>query len=464
MARPLHLSTLQKTDSYKDSHPYFYKPGTTELYDYYSARGGEFSTSTLFGLQYALKANFEGSVVTAGDVSAAADEAREHFAGSNFNYPTKKWMRIVNVYGGRLPLEIKAVREGIPVPVSNVMMTIRNTDPECAFLTGWAETKLQHMWYGSAVATLSREVKMVLKEYLVKTADTLDALPFQLHDMGYRGVTSDEQAAIGGAAHLINFLGTDTKPANALLNQFYGAGKISGYSVPATEHSTTTSWGRFHEADAVGHALKQFPTGIISLVADSYDVYNFTSNIIGGTFRDQILKRKGKVVIRPDSGDFVKIIPELLMALAHRFGYRLNSKGYRVLSPVVGIIWSDGMNLQSIRSLMEAVTAAGWSTENVVVGMGAGLLQKVNRDTQKVAIKCSAAVINGEEVEVFKDPITDPGKSSLRGRQSLIYVNGIGYVTVPGADRWGDQLETVFNDGYLTRFQYLSEIRELAAI
>lgn len=465
MPTPLRLNPLNLWDSYKDSHDAFFKVGTSELYYYYSARGGEFTESSLFGLQYNLKSVFEGQFFTQDDLDEAYEDSQLHM-GKGFAYNYAGWQHILDKHSGRLPVEIKAVKEGIPVPVGNVMFTIRSTDPVAKFLPGCMETVLQHAWYGSAVTTKSREVKKIIKQFLEETADDLSTLPFQLHDFGFRGVTVTEQAALGGAAHLVNFLGTDTKPANALLHQFYRAPRISGFSVPATEHSTTTSWGRNGEGDSVANALKKYPTGILSLVADSYDVYNFVENIIGGRFRDEIKYRVGKVVVRPDSGDFNIVVPKILDILASKFGFEVNSKGYKVLPPCIGVIWGDGMDLFTIKILFNTLKNLGWSASVLTVGMGGGLLQKVNRDTQKVAIKCSAGIIDGVEVEVYKDPITDPGKSSKRGRLALVS-DDEGYRTIQRKDLvfpLEDQLETVFLNGDVTRTQTLEEIRYLAAV
>lgn len=347
------------------------------------------------------------------------------------------------------------------------MITIRNTDPKCFWLPGWLESVLQQVWYGSTVATKSRMVKELVAKYLGETADSLATLPFALHDFGYRGVSSTETAAIGGAAHLINFLGTDTKCAMDLLNQFYDAPRVSGHSVAASEHSTMTTWGRGLEDSAVGNLLEKFPTGILSIVGDSYDIYNFSRNIVGGTYRDIIRSRSGKVVVRPDSGDPNVVVPTVLDILGEQFGVRENARGFKVLPPCIGVIQGDGMDYYSIQQLFETLKSLHWSTENVVVGMGGGLLQKLNRDTQKVAIKCSYARIDGEDVEVYKQPITDPGKNSKKGKQALIQAgDGTDFRTMSytGDHFPMDQLETVFLNGQVKRFQTLDEIRNLAQV
>jgi nicotinamide phosphoribosyltransferase len=249
------------------------------------------------------------------------------------------------------------------------------------------------------------------------------------------------------------------------LHQYYGAPRVSGFSVPATEHSMFTIKGEAGEADQVGAALRQYPKGIISLVGDSYNIFNFTKEILGHRFRDLIRAREGKVVVRPDSGDPVTQVPQLFDILAESFGIRENSKQYKVLPPVVGCLWGDGMDYYSIRALLTAIKAAHYSTENIVTGMGGGLLQKVNRDTQKVAIKLCNAVIGGVDTPVSKNPSTDKGKASKGGRLALLKHDRGRWVTMAASHGIGipfDQLELTFRNGEMKRIQTLDEIRKIA--
>ncbi len=463
MPTPLHFNPLRLSDSYKDTH--FYAPDVTELLSYYEARGGEFPYSVLFGLQYKLMAHFQGVFFSRADLDEQAANSQEHF-GPGFPYNYKGWSYILEKHGGRLPIEVQAVKEGLPVPVHNVMWTVRSTDPECAWVEQWVETILQQVAIPSAVCTKSRMTKELIRDFLTKSADTYASLPFQLHDFGFRGVSGVEEAALSGAAHLVNFLGTDTQVAMDLLHQYYGAPRVSAFSVPATEHSMMTLRGRDGEADVVGEMLARYPTGVVSIVGDSYDIYNFCQNILGGQYREQIRNRNGKVIVRPDSGDYRVVVPRVADILVDKFGYRENSKGYRVLAPCVGIIQGDGMNLPGIKDLFVALLASGYSAENVVVGMGGGLLRKVHRDTQKVAVKLCNAVIGGKETEVWKDPVTDPDKASKRGRLALVYdETHRSYRTVQNKNGvpFG-LLEPVFRNGEMLRTQSLTEIRVLAKV
>lgn len=241
------------TDSYKVSHYKQYPKWTRFVYSYFESRtGAMFPQTTFFGLQYFLKQYLAGPVVTKEKI----DEAEELFYAHFFDKPVFNragWEHILNKHGGHLPVRIKAVPEGMTINQSNVLMTVENTDPEVYWLTNWLETLLVQVWYPSTVATQSRSMKQVLLKYLQETGDPA-GLPFKLHDFGFRGVTCPEQAAIGGSSHLINFQGTDTTVGLVLARKFYKA-KMPGFSIPAAEHSTITSWGEEHEVDAMSNML-----------------------------------------------------------------------------------------------------------------------------------------------------------------------------------------------------------------
>lgn len=464
MSKNFNPNPLSLADSYKNTH--IYDQDVSELLSYFEARGGEFPYTNFFGLQGLLQEHFTGQFFTKHDLDEEFANSQVHFYGG-FPYRYNDWQYILAMHSGRLPVEIRAVKEGSIVPVSNCLFTVRSTDPQVPWVGQWMETVLQHVWYTTAVATKSRITKELYRNYLLRTADSLDALPFQLHDFGFRGTSGVQEAARGGAAHLINFLGTDTPVAMQYLHQYYGASRVSGLSVPASEHSVMTLKGQSGEAGQVEALLNKYPHGILSIVGDSYDIFNFTREIIGEQFREQIRARNGKVVIRPDSGDPVKQVPELLNILGEKFGFSTNNKGYSVLAPVIGLLWGDGLDYYSIQQELAAVMASGWSTENIVNGMGGGLLRKVNRDTQKCAIKLCNAVIDGKSTPVYKNPATDRGKASKGGRLALITDGNGSYYTT--ADTYGngvpfDQLEQVFLNGELTRFQTLDEIRENAEI
>lgn len=454
------------TDSYKATHARQYPPGTSQVYSYFESRGGEFPETVFFGLQYYLKEYLKRRVTTT-DVQEAAQVWKEHFGADLFNYGG--WMHIAKDLGGRLPVSIKAVPEGTVVPTHNVLMTIENTDPECWWLTNWLETLLVQVWYGTTVATQSREIKKLIKGYLEKTGDPA-GLNFKLHDFGFRGVSSPESAAVGGAAHLVNFLGTDTIVATELVRKYYRDDiairpPCPGFSIPASEHSTITSWGKGREVDAFRNMLDQYPTGLVACVSDSYDIFNACSNLWGKELKDRVMGREGTLVVRPDSGDPTKTVLEVLARLGEAFGTKTNEKGYKVLDPHVRVIQGDGVNRESIWEILQAMEDRKWSADNIAFGMGGALLQKLDRDTQKFAFKCSSVVVDGVQQDVWKDPVTDPGKQSKRGRLSLVQGAHGKFETQHGSGYGeSDALVEVFRDGKILVNQGFTSVRERAAV
>lgn len=471
------MNIILKTDSYKLNHWNQYPHDTEGVYSYLESRAGAtFPYTVFFGLQYVLKRYLEGEVVTGDDVAEAADLARSHFGRDDY-FNQAGWARIVDEHGGRLPVRIKAVAEGTPVPTGNVLMTVENTDPECYWLTNAIESLLTHVWYPSTVATLSRSTKELIKHYLDKTAETSTTLSFMLHDFGYRGASSDETAAIGGAGHLVNFMGTDTVPAIELVNQYYGSTGVVGLSVAATEHSVMTARGESGEFDVVDQLLDEYPTGILSVVADSYDVYAFVRKICS-TYRRRILDRDGVFVVRPDSVTAAHPSPAALTrwivyTLWQSFGGDQNSKGHIVLDPHVRVLWGDGIDPSGVRSILDEVTHGGFSAENLVFGMGGGLLQKIDRDTQRFAFKASAVKRGGLWHDVYKRPL-DESKASKRGRlrlerrtdgelrtQSAITAHALADGSVKYRP---DLLETVFENGEIVKSYTFDQVRQNAVL
>ncbi len=459
----MRTNLLLRTDSYKFTHWKQYPAGTTHVYSYLESRGGMFAQTVFFGLQYYLKNYLQGVVFNHGDIDQAEDFCRQHFGHEGY-FNRAGWEYVLQKHGGRLPLKIMAVPEGTVVPVSNVLMTVENTDPACPWLTNYLETLLLKAWYPITVATLSYEMKKMFRHFLELSGDP-SLLPFKVHDFGYRGVSSEETAAIGAAAHLINFQGTDTVAGIEMLKNFYGAVAMPGFSVPAAEHSTITAWGKEGEADAYRNMLTQFPEGIVACVSDSYDILKACAEIWGTRLRQAVLDRNGLLVIRPDSGDPKRVLIEVFHILSERFGFELNSKGYRVLNPKVRVIQGDGINYWTMGDILTAITKSGWSADNLTFGIGGALLQQLNRDTQKFALKSSSVTVNGQQRDVYKDPATDHAKASKPGRLALVrrskHLETISLGLQSHID--DDLLQTVFLNGELVREYSLEEIRTRAS-
>ena len=457
---------ILRTDSYKFTHWRQYPPGTERVYSYFESRGGKWPEVVFFGLQYYLKKYLEGPVVSRQSIDEAAEIVRRHFGGRSL-FNRTGWDQILEKHGGRLPVVIRAVPEGTPVPGHNVLMTVENTDPACYWLTSYLETLLVQVWYGCTVATQSREMRKLILKSLDRTGDP-GLIDFKLHDFGFRGVSSVETAGVGAAAHLLSFMGTDTFEGITVARDYYGA-PMAGSSIPAAEHSTVVAWGKEHEVQAMRNMLDQFPDGMVAVVSDSYDIFAACRDLWGGALRDRVLARDGCLVVRLDSGDPLEVLvtgaPNALGILADRFGYTVNPKGYKVLDPHVRVIQSDGVDFELLGRILEAMEKAGYSVDNIAFGSGGGLLQKLNRDTLKFAFKCAAVTVSGVEHEVFKQPVTDPGKRSKSGRMKLVRTegpHGPSYQTVKPDQPGEDQLVEVFRDGTIVREWKFSEVRQRA--
>lgn len=460
------LNPILRTDSYKASHFLQYPAGATRVSSYIEPRGGDFENIVFFGLQAFIK-EYLLTPITAADIN----EAGAIFAAHGEPFNKSGWVRILNQHGGYLPIEIVALPEGTVHQPGIPQVQVVNTDPELPWLTSYVETALlRAVWYPSTVASLSREAKQTIYAGLGLTADDPDAeIAFKLHDFGGRGATSAEAAMLGGMAHLVNFMGTDTVEALVGARRYYNE-DMAGFSIPATEHSTVTSWGRNGEPDMLGNYLAQHPTGLMACVIDSYDAFHFARSILGGQYREQILARDGTFVVRPDSGDPTNMPLDVIEILMEAFGHTVNSKGYRVLPDQVRVIQGDGMNIDSIKKLSMNAMDRGISTSNFAMGMGGGLLQKVDRDTCKYAMKANAIEINGEWQDVFKDPITDQGKRSKRGRQAVLLIDDeyvarkIDDIPTNMGHGIANQLRPVYRDGKLLVDDTFAAIRERAAL
>lgn len=465
----LPFNPMLDTDGYKPSHHLQYPPGTDMITDYLESRGGEFDKTQFFGLQHLVKRYLTTKVTP--QMVEEADKFYKKYYGANY-FNKDLWMNVATKLDGKIPLEIRAVKqEGALVPKSNVLLTVTNTKPGYHSLVGWFETNLMRIWYPISVATQSFYGKRIIMDYLQKTSDNPAAvLPYMLHDFGARGVSSRESAAVGGMAHLINFDGSDTVEAARQANHWYKVDDdyMAAHSLAAAEHSTMTSWGRDGEVDAYRNMLKQFakPGAVLAVVSDSYDYYNAVRNIWGEVLRQEVIDSGATLVIRPDSGDPVKVICDSLKILEEKYGVTQNAKGYKVLKNVK-VIQGDGIDIHDMDRILKAATDLGYSADNLVFGMGGGLLQKVNRDTHKFAIKASAARINGKWFDVFKDPITDQVKKSKRGHLDLIKENGQ-FKTVRTENEAenfihpNSELTTYFRDGVGYNFQTFAQVRETA--
>jgi nicotinamide phosphoribosyltransferase len=413
------FSYLFDTDSYKVSHYLQYPPGTTSMFSYIESRGGDYDKTVFFGLQYYLK-EYLTHRVTVEEV----EQAKALFAvhGEPFNY--EGWMYIAKELQGKLPVRIRAVPEGAVVPTHNILVSIESTDPKVFWIVSWIETMLLRVWYPITVATRSHHIRQIILNALKVSADDPEGeINFKLHDFGSRGVSSQESAMIGGASHLVNFMGSDTVSGVLMANEYYNV-PMAGFSIPAAEHSSITSWGKDNEVEAYRNMLRQFakPGALVACVSDSYNLWNACSKLWGEELRQEVIDSGAVVIIRPDSGHPPTVVLKCVQLLEEKFGSTVNTKGYKVLNNV-RVIQGDGINEHSIKEILNVLLDAGFSATNLAFGMGGALLQQLNRDTQKFAMKCSHIFIGDESVDVFKDPVTDPGKVSKAGRLDLAFID-----------------------------------------
>lgn len=451
---------ILNTDSYKVSHWLQYPPGMDAMHSYIESRGGVYERTVFFGLQAVIKEHLQRPVTIA-DI----EEAREIFAAHGEPFNEAGWRYIVERHGGLMPVHIRAVPEGTVVPVLNVLATIESTDPKCFWIASYLETLLLRVWYPTTVATISWHIKRLIRRFLAETSDDGEAqLPFKLHDFGARGVSSHESAGLGGLAHLVNFKGTDTVAALTAGRRYYNE-PMAGFSIPAAEHSTITAWGREREADAYRNMITQYgkPGAVFACVSDSYDVYAAVEHLWGERLRQQVIDSGATLVVRPDSGNPPDVVEKCAVLLDRAYGSSINSKGFKVLNHV-RLIQGDGVNPTSIREILERLKTTGFAADNIAFGMGGALLQQLNRDTQQFAMKCSAARIDGRWIDVYKDPVTDPGKVSKKGRLDLVRDAATRqYRTRPLGESEpsaASELVDVFRNGKLLRDWTLAEVRE----
>jgi nicotinamide phosphoribosyltransferase len=421
------INPILSADSYKFSQwPELYVDGATAMYGYIEPRIKQKQICAM-GITPFVK-DYLTTPITKEDIEEAEYLVNSH--GEPFN--RKMWDRILNVYGGFMPMTVRGVAEGTVLDSSKAIVSVMSRDPETMTIGSHFETAMQRsVWYMSTIATQGLAMYQNMLYFYEKHSDNPDNIGFSMNDFGQRGATSYESAMLGGLGHLVYFKGTDNVAALRGARYYYGA-DIAGWSVPASEHSLQVSFGKDNQAAYMKKMLDTYakPGAIVSIVLDGFDVYR-ESQLLCTEFKQQIIDSGAKVVFRPDSGDMFEVVPKLLAIQEAAFGVKVNSKGKKVINNV-GIIQGDGINPTTAMMLMQRVIDLGYAPECVVMGSGGGLLQSVTRDTDKYAQKTSAMLVNGNWVDTVKDPITDPGKKSKGGIQDSIdfvtyYENGSRY-------------------------------------
>lgn len=504
------------TDSYKMTHHLLTPNNLQEVYSYMESRGGEMPYTIFLGLQYYLKKYIAGIRITKDKIEEARQLNIKHFGFDCFD--SDLWNYILEKYDGKLPLEIKAIPEGTPIKVKNILMSIRNTDKRCGALTNITETLLMKLWATNTVATYNRMIKTLILKYAKLTSDLpLFLSDFNHHDFGYRGTSSEETARLMGMSALTSFKGTDTLGAIKLIQDYY-YGDMPGYSVIATEHMVVCSYGSREEEynsykNIINNVKEKFididtptKTIILSLVSDTYNIYNVCNNILP-SLRNEFIgweNKNGcklKIVVRPDSGDpkctlfgykkedmndsYYNILNsvkedmnismedsiELLNKgvfgiLFDKFGYTINNKGFKVLNDQIGILQGDGVSMKVIEDIYIRMVLDKIDTMTLVFGSGGKNLQAHDRDEQKYAIKATHVIVNDNNINVQKKPATDPGKESKTGYLKLNKTghNWNNYETISSTDgRYNDindYLETVYINGDIIKEYTFDEVIE----
>ncbi len=458
------MNKLLFTDAYKHTHGILLPPGTEYVYSYAESRGvsdkGVPKETLFFGLQIYLKKYFEGEFFNLDDVAEAKRELGMVFNGHPY-FNEDGFTKLFEKHGGKLPIRIKAVPEGTLIPTRNALITIENTDPEFPWIVNFVESLLlQVAWYPTTVATQSFGIRRLINTWAEKTGASINNI-FALNDFGFRGVSSVETAEIGGMAHLAVFKGSDNLSAIKPIREYYNYDGFVLGSVAATEHSETIMWEKENEVETYRHFLRQFPDGILSIVIDSWDTYHAIDEIFGKQLKQEILTRNGVTVFRPDSGNPPDVARYVVNSLAKNFGYTTNDSGYKVLNSKVRVIYGDFIRYGMIDDILAGLEEDGFSAENIIFGMGGALLQGVNRDTFKFALKTSAVCINGVWKEVSKSPVGDQSKKSKGGKFTVLK-EMYGYRTIPYDEILEDKniLTEVFCDGVVTKEYNWEEITE----
>lgn len=450
------------SDSYKYSHSTQYPTEMVSMYDYMEARSSKvYDKVVFFGLQGLLKEYFS-TKIRKEEVSQAAEYAEKH----GIPFDRTGWDFIVDNLSGRLPVRIKAIPEGLVVPNGNVLVSIESTHPSVPWIVGWMETLIMKVWYPTTIATKSYYVRKMLEGFAERTSDNLD-VSFGYVNFGDRGSSSVESAAIGGVAHLTQFMGTDNFNSIDYAHKNYFE-NMAGFSITATEHSTVTSWGEDREFDFYNNYLeinKNKP--IIACVMDSYDIYKAVDFITSGEIKQKIESEEYPIfVIRPDSGKPLNVINVIINIIEENsVAFTLNSKGYKVWNKY-RLIWGDGVTPEEIENILEYVTSRGYSSENIAFGSGGDLMQNINRDTLGFAVKCSSIELETENGivsrDVFKQPITDKGKVSKKGKVTTFINSFSGDYEVDTLDNINgrkEALEVVYENGDIKKQYTLEEIR-----
>lgn len=485
------MNPMLLTDFYKTIHHNCYVGGLEKLVSYWTprmSRKENMNEVVMFGLQSFIKKFF---------IKCFNDE----FFNKPKNEVIEEYKRIIKYTMGKyyadtkhieklhdlgyLPIEIKAVPEGTLVPIKVPMIQITNTHKDFAWLVNYMETLLScYIWQPMTSATISHQFRKIINYYYNKTVDiNTRNKNTACGDFSMRGMSCVESAMSSNAGHLLSFISTATIPTITYLEKYYNCNienEIVGLGTPSTEHSVMSSYTKNGEIDCYKKLIQKYSKGTLSVVSDTYDYWSLITKELPKLKQD-IMARNGKIVIRPDSGDPIKMIcgdieskvntseyKGSVEVLWDIFGGTINSKGYKVLDSHIGLIYGDSITVERCEEICKQLEQKGFATSNITFGVGSYTYQYNTRDTFGFALKATHSIVNEEERFIFKDPKTDNGnfKKSQKGmcvvykdkNEKIIYKDEL---TIKETEQYKDNLlTTVFKDGKIIKEYNLKEIRQ----
>lgn len=481
------INPLMLIDFYKADHRRQYPEGTEMVYSNFTPRKfrqeGQ-AELVFFGLQYLVKEYLikqwnEGFFNVPKEKVVADYKRRMDNALGKDSIPIEHIAELHDL--GYLPLIVKGLPEGSIVTPRVPVVTVYNTLPKFFWLTNYLESLMSAiLWKPSTSATTAYLYRKTFEEYARSTVSdvNIEFANWQGHDFSFRGMSGMEDACMSAAGHLLSFYGTDTVPAIDFHELYYNANsdkELIGGSVPATEHSVMCMGTKDNEIGTFERLIEElYPNGIVSIVSDTWDFWKVITEFLP-QLKTKILARNGKVVIRPDSGDPVKIIigdkdaapgsPEFKGAIEcmwETFGGTITDKGYKLLDSHIGLIYGDSITLVRQKAILEGLKEKGFASFNVVLGIGSYTYEYVTRDTYGFAMKATYGEVNGEARNIFKDPKTDDGtKRSAKGLMQVTEKDGV--LVMKDQCTWEEEkqglLQTVFENGKIVKEQSLSDIR-----
>jgi len=490
------------TDGYKTGHHMMYPQGTTLVYSNFTPRHGKHTNVrggrgvVSFGQQMVMrqiKEMFDEGFFNKDFTKVLTEIKDEYSLYLNSDYDVSHIGRLHDL--GHLPIKVKALPEGTFVPYGVPVLTIYNTDPDFFWLTNFLETLISNMlWMPMTAATTAHHYKDILTDACIQTdAQAIDFVDFQGHNFGMRGMAGIDATVYAGLGHATSFKGDDSLPTIASARKYYDEKGFVVGSVNATEHSVMCAGGDDSELETFRYLMKQFPTGILSIVSDTWNLWDVLTKYLP-VLKDEILARDGKIVIRPDSGDPADIIcgnnvdsfvsPEspsgkgVIEVLWDLFGGTINEQGYKVLDPHIGAIYGDSITPERAKDITRRLRDKGFASTNIVLGIGSFTYQYVTRDTHGFAMKATYVEIleniDGGDNEgsfisigrqIFKDPITSDGsKKSAKGLLSVDFDKDTEQYKLYDQIPWNIEhlgyLQTIFENGTFHNQTTLTEIRE----